>query len=97
MSLTDFGIGYSKIALILSGSMRIPLVPTMKPRKSTSFRKNLHFSGAVLKPTFSSRSNTALTSVACCSRVPLVKIRISSIYAITVMSRSSRKQLFTTS
>ena len=65
--------------LILSGSIRMPLTLTINLRKSTSFWKNLHFSGTILNPDLPSRSSIELIFLAYCSRVPLVYIKISSI------------------
>ncbi len=57
----------------------MPLTPITNPRKSTSFLKNLHFSSIVLNPALPSRSSISPTSLAYCSRIPLVNISTSSI------------------
>ena len=57
---------------VFSGSIRIPSTPIMNPRNVTSFLKNSHFSGIVLKVVLLSRSNTFTISLAYCSLDPLV-------------------------
>ncbi len=79
MSLTVLGTSYSLIEVVFLGSILILLVPIMKLRKLTSFLKNSHFSGIVLKVVILSRSSIAATSLACYSRNPFVKISISLI------------------
>jgi len=79
MSLTILGTSYSLIEVVFSRSILIPLVPIMKLRKLTSFLKNSHFSGIVLKVVVLSRSSIAATSLAYYSRNPFVKISMSSI------------------
>jgi len=79
MSLTILGTSYSLIKVVFLGSILIPLVPIIKLRKLTSFLKNSHFLGVVLKVVVLSRSSIAATSLACYSYNPLIKISISSI------------------
>ncbi len=93
MSLTVLGTSYSLIEVVFLGSILILLVPIMKLRKLTSFLKNSHFSGIVLKVVILSRSSIAATSLACYSRNPFVKISISLIQAITVMLIRSLRTL----
>ncbi len=93
MSLTILGTSYSLIEVVFSRSILIPLVPIMKLRKLTSFLKNSHFSGIVLKVVVLSRSSIAATSLAYYSRNPFVKISMSSIQAITVMLIRSLRTL----
>ena len=73
------------------------LTPITKPRKLTSFLKNLYFLSTILNPNLSSRLSTCLIFFIYYSWVPLVKINISSIYTIAVMSRMSLRTLLTTS
>ncbi len=79
MSLTILGTSYSLIEVVFLGLILILLVPIIELRKLTSFLKNSHFSGIVLKVVVLSRSSIAATSLAYYSRNPFVKISISSI------------------
>ncbi len=78
MSLAILGTSYSLIEVVFLGSILIPSVPIIKLRKLTSFLKNSHFSGVVLKVVVLSYSSIAATSLACYSRNPFVKISMSS-------------------
>ncbi len=93
ISLTFFSTSYSLIEVVFLGSILIPSVPIIKPRKLTSFLKNSYFSGIVLKVVVLSRSRIAATSLAYYSRDPFIKISISSIQAITVMLIRSLRTL----
>ncbi len=92
-SLTFLGASQSVIEIVFSGSILILLVPIIKLRKLTSFLKNSHFSGIVLKVVVLSRSSIAATSSAYYSRNPLIKMSISSMQAITVMLIRSLRTL----
>ena len=87
------GVGYSRIDLIFLGSIRILFCLIMNPRNLTSFQQNSHFSSTVLKVIVASLLNTTQTSLVYCSFVPLVKIRISSKQAKTVILRRSYRTL----
>ncbi len=86
ISLTILGTNYSLIKVVFLGSILILLVPIIKLRNLTSLLKNSYFLGIVLKVVVLSRSSIVATSLAYYSRNPFIKISISSIQAIIVIS-----------
>ena len=64
-SLTVVGCGQSQIAVILLGSILIPLIPMMYLRNSTSGLLNSHFSGLSFNPACHRYLRTSLTCVVC--------------------------------